>query len=128
MKTFNLFSVFLLAILLTSGSCKKDDDTPLTTVEYQITPMNVYFTQITYKDHTGNNVVITDPSDFVGGTKSISVSAPFTARLETVATSTTTTTVNYSLSIKVNGEVKQVTPVVLAPMATVSSSVEYSIQ
>jgi hypothetical protein len=126
MKINYPFSLFLFVVLMVFSNCKKESDETVT-VEYQITPMNVYFTKITYKDQTGNDVVINDYSQFASGTKSISVTAPFNARLETIATSTTSSTVYYSLSIKVNGEVKQVTSVSLPSMATTTSSVQYSV-
>ena len=82
-KNNHALTVLLFAMLSICFSCKKNSTSSSTTsVEYQIIPMNVYFTKTTYTDNTVNAVVITDPSQFANGIKSISVSTkPFNANL-----------------------------------------------
>jgi hypothetical protein len=119
-----------LAVISCCLSCKKDSSKPApTTVEYQITPMNNFFTKITYTDSTGNAVVIDDPANFASGSKIITVTKkPFAASLETTLYNTTNTSINYNLVIKVNGEVKSYRQAVAAPMGTFTESTDFTVQ
>ena len=131
MKPNNYFlKLLIFAILTACFSCKKSTSSPTTTiVEYEITPMNVYFIKIAYNDNAGNTVEITDPSQFIHGAKSISISTQhFNAKLETTINNTTNADIDYVLVIKVDGEIKKNTQVRALPMATFTSSVEYTIQ
>ena len=119
----------LLSFALLAASCKKNSDTPSTTVEYQITPMNNYFTQITYTDKTGNDMIITDPTLFVNGSKTISITEkPFTARIEAKINNTSVTSINYTLVISVNGEVKKYQNVSAPAAGMNTSSIEYTME
>jgi len=125
---FLLTLLFVLAFI--APSCSKSSGKPsTTTVEYQITPMNVYFTKITFNDQTGSSVVITDPSQFSGGAKSIVVTTkPFSAKLQTEINNTTSTPVTYNLVILVDGQMKKTQPCSAPPNATATNSVEFSVQ
>jgi len=93
-------------ILVFAVSCDKEfNPSDSTKVEYQITPMNDYFTKITYTDGDGNEVIITDPSQFTNGTKTVFIKdKPFTAKFDTDFNNTSTTRVSYMLKILVNGK------------------------
>jgi hypothetical protein len=125
-KLFYLAIVFFL--ICNTFSCKKSSASA-TTVEYQITPMNQYFTLIKYNDNSGNPVSITDPSQFTNGAKTISVTTkPFNAKLEAEINNTTAATITFTLVIIVNGQIKGTKQVSSPPMTTSSNSLEYSVQ
>ena len=129
MKNYNLILPLVFIVALFTHSCKKDSDTNSTTVEYRITPMNVYFTKIKYNDKSGNTVTITDPSGFANGSKSISItSKPFLAKIETELLNSTNATIQYNLVVVVNGEIKATKSVQANPTVTTVSSAEYSVQ
>jgi hypothetical protein len=104
------FQFLLLFLVISLSSCKKKTTQPADNsyeVEYIIAPMNQHFVNITYTDANGQDVVITDPSLFVGGSRKIKVTAkPFTAKLNTIITNTSNDPVDFGLAIKVNGDFK----------------------
>lgn len=109
MKKINLA---LLFVLLIAGvlflSCDSDSANPQTIVEYQITPVNQYITEITYNDKTGAIASVTDPAQFPGGKKSMAISAkPFTAKLFVTIDNVSVNAVNYTLVIAINGEIRE---------------------
>ncbi len=121
----------LLPMLIIVGliSCKKNSGTPATTIEYRISPMNSSFTKITYTDNSGNAVIVTDPSKFVNGAKSITItSKPFTAKIETLLNNTTTGIINYSLAISVDGQLQKLVQVSVPPVSSLTSAAEFSVQ
>jgi hypothetical protein len=130
MKRMNCFFCMLAAFLMTGlASCKKDQASAATTIEYLITPMNPYFTSIKYTNESGSTVTITDPSLFTNGSKTISVTnKPFTAKMETSVYNSGLATEAFSLVIKVNGEVKKITQAVAPVTVTVNNSAEYTVQ
>jgi hypothetical protein len=129
-KANHILILIMLSSVMSSLSCKKSSDSPTTTaIEYRISPMNLYFIQIKYIDNTGNPVIINDPSQFSTGTKSISISTkPFNAILETKINNTTSSTINYTLSISVNGAIKKIVEATAPPIATSVISAEYNVQ
>jgi hypothetical protein len=130
MKKNHILLFLTIIIIVANYACKKDSNSSsTTTIEYQITPMNLYFTQIKYNDNTGNQITITDPSQFTNGTKSISISAkPFDAKLETTINNTTAATINYSLVILVNGVTNKIVSVSAPPNSITTNSAEYIVQ
>lgn len=105
-------------IVAANFSCKKNSkaESPAS-VEYKITPLDSYILLLKYNDNTGNLVSITNPSQFINGgdqsqfingSKTISVSAkPFLAKIEITVLNTTTASLNYDLEILVDGQVKK---------------------
>lgn len=129
LKTIFYF-LLLTTLFISISSCKKNSDkSSSTSVEYKISPMNQYFTLIKYNDNTGSVVTISDPSQFNGGIKDISISTkPFDARLETQINNTTAQTINYTLVIMVNGQAAKSVQVSSPPGVISSSFVEYTVQ
>ena len=125
-----LFLVLLVAIM--GIACKKDSEsmpTTSTTVEYRITPMNNSFTKISFTDANGSSVVITDPAQFAGGSKTVSVtSKPFRAKMETQVVNTAVTPVQFTLAILVSGEVKATQPASVPASSSSTNSAEYTVQ
>lgn len=130
MKAMDYFLIAALATSTVLFSCKKSSDSSssVTSVEYQITPMNSYFTQISI-DSIGTKVVITDPSKFVNGSKVISVTTkPFLASIETTINNTTNSSINYSLAILVDGQAKNIVSVSAPAGVTSTGSVNFTVQ
>lgn len=121
--------IVTLAICSINFSCKKKSDSnPSTTVEYRITPMNNYFTQIIV-DSVGAKVIIYDPSQFINGSKSISISTkPFLASISAEINNSTVSSIKYTLTILVDGQVKQLVQVNAPPFATSTSEADYTVQ
>lgn len=117
-----LLSIVIAALFL---SCKKESkDVPLTfTLGYKIEPLNSYITKIEYKDQTGTSVETTDISAFPGGLKTFTVSKPFNAQLKIIVNNTTTSVLNYTLSITGEG-VPQKTVTLSAPALTASTEIK----
>jgi hypothetical protein len=129
MKKINLlFSSLLLLSVFLFPSCDKDDDPTTVTVEYKITPMNPYFTNIEYTDAKEDFVDITDWEQFVDGKKSVTVKKPFPARIKTNIVNTTNETLYYDLVISVNGEVKQVVSATAPPQSNSMAVAEYTVK
>lgn len=131
MKKIKYFLIGTLFISVINFSCKKDSDSSSTTkVEYRITPMNVYFTKITYTDQSGSDITITDPSQFSSGSKSISItSKPFNASITTQVNNTTSGTITFNLAILVNEKVMANVEGSAPPFVTnYVASTEYRVQ
>src|SRR6478609_5942821 len=70
--------------------------------------MSNAFTKITYNDSLGAAIVITDPTQFPNGSKTVSISAvPFTATITTEINNTSVATIDFKLVILVDGQVKK---------------------
>lgn len=131
MKKNYTLTLLTLMLLTFCFSCKKNTSTtaPTTNLEYQITPMSGSFIEIKYNDKDGNPIVITDPSEFTNGTKSISASKkPFNAKLETTIINSTNKSMSYTLIIKVDGKIMKVTNANAPAMETITSFVEYTVE
>ncbi len=129
MKKITSLIICTLLICTMNISCKKDSDSKTTTVEYRISPMNNFFTKIAYTDIAGQETIITDPTQFPTGSKSIKiVSKPFNARLSITINNTTNATISYNLTILVNGKVMATNSYSVAHNATTSASTEYTVQ
>ena len=121
MKKILLLCVIVCQFL----SCKKEEKTdPSFPLEYKISPLDSYITKIEYKDQTGTSVETTNLSTFPGGIKTITVpSKPFSAQLTIEVNNTTTSTLNYTLTISVYG-VPQKTVSLPAPAMTASTKIK----
>ena len=138
MKNNNYFLTFLtFAIFTVCFSCKKSSPEPLksdtppatTIVEYLITPMNLYFTEISYVDSSGKTITILDPSEFTNGTKSFSIlTKPFNAKFSTVINNSSNTKIQCYLVIKVDGEIKKTSAVNAPAMSTTNNSLNYIVE
>jgi hypothetical protein len=125
-----LFSIIFLGFII---SCSKDEGTstpPITrTIEYKIDPADNYIISITFNDQAGQFVTLNDINQMPGGIKSISVSNfPFTAKLEAQVYNTTTATLNYSLIISVDNQVKKFYQLQVPPAANTTGQVEFVVQ
>jgi hypothetical protein len=129
-KPIKQLLVAIFIIFVGTAACKKDSySSGSTTVEYKINPMNVYFTKISYTDNNGNSVEITDPSQFTGGVKSITLTKkPFLAKIETKINNTTSATIPYTLTISVDGQVKTIAQAGAPAMASSSDQASYNVQ
>ena len=120
MKTTTfLRTAIALSTVLILNSCNKSitsppaANIPLTKqhdafeVEYRISPVPGYLASIIYADSTGNQVTIYNPAEFVNGSKKITVSGHFNAFLSTKIFNVSGTTVNFSMTIYVDGEIKE---------------------
>ncbi|HEY0678294.1 MAG TPA: hypothetical protein VGD17_08405 [Chitinophagaceae bacterium] len=135
MRSVNYLGVLILFLGFSIVSCKKDspgipDNIVTYDVEYRIVPASIYITKVTYINEQGVNMFINDISQFSSGGKRITVSTiPFTAKLVTEANNTTTAPLSYSLSISVDGQVKnQVTANIPAMNSSTVTQVEYTIK
>ena len=92
--------------------------------------MSNAFTKITYNDSLGAAIVITDPTQFPNGSKTISISAvPFTATITTEINNTSVATIDFKLVILVDGQVKKLVESTAPAMAPLTvTSTEYIVQ
>lgn len=125
-----LFSIIILSLC---NSCSKNEGTsapPITkTIEYKIDPADNYIIKITYNDQTGQSVTLNDINQMPGGIKNISVSSfPFTAKLEVQVYNTTNATLNYSLIILVDNQVKKLYLLQAPPATTSTGQAEFVVQ
>jgi len=125
-----LFSCLFALVSIIGFSCKKEaEEIIFTEVEYGILDIDESIVSITYIDASGNPVVIDDLSQFVNGSKKISVSTkPFTARLELLINNTTNNEKSYTLGILVNGDVVAIKPVYCPSSGMALGEVEFTIQ
>lgn len=129
MKKIRVFLMVTFLICTIGFSCKKESKPGTTTVEYRITPMNVYFTKITFTDQTGADVIITQPSQLSNGSKSISISRkPFDAKMETEINNTTNQAITFKLVILVDGNIMAANDYQAPPMGDVINSIEYTLR
>ncbi len=129
MKKITSLIIGTLLICTMNISCKKDSDSKSTTVEYKISPMNNFFTKIAYTDIAGQETIITDPTKFPTGSVAVKIlSKPFNAKFSITINNTTNATVHYGLTILVNGKVMATNTYAVAHHATVSESLEYTVQ
>lgn len=128
MKNNTTLAVLLLFSVTIGLSCKKNSTASSTTVEYQITPMNNAFTKITYTDANGSSVVISDPAQLATGKKTITVTKPFAAKIETEINNVTTSTITYTLVISVDGQVKASQPASAPPSSITTASTQFNVQ
>lgn len=125
-----LFSIIFLGFII---SCSKDEGTsapPITkTIEYKIDPADNFIIKITYNDQTSQSVTLNDINQMPGGIKNVSVSSfPFTAKLEAQVYNTTPATLNYSLIISVDNQVKKFYQLQAPPAANTTGQVELVVQ
>jgi|GEM_PF-587215 len=139
MKKLKCPLIIVLLIATINFSCRKKDDTPSSSsVEYRISPFDSYIVLLKYNDNTGDLVSIQNPSallsggdhpPFVNGSQTMSVSTkPFLAKIEITVVNTTRATLNYTLDISINGEVKK-TVTITVPVNNenpVTGSAEYT--
>lgn len=134
MKKVNLILLALVVICI-SISCKKNSGGGTqvaqdTQVEYRIEPANSFVYQISFNDKTGSAVTLTDYSQFSGGVKTIAVaSKPFVAKLQVKVNNTTLFPVSYTLSILVDGQLRNFYQFTSQAMiASTTGEVEYIVQ
>ena len=121
----------LIALVSLIGlSCEKNSEEVIfTEVEYGILGMDDYISSITYTDASGNPIVTDDKTQFVNGSKKLSVSTkPFTARMELIIYNNTSETKSYTIGILVNGEPKAIKSVYCAPFDYGFGEVEFTVQ
>ncbi len=131
MKNSTILTSCLIALVSIIGfSCEKNsEEVKFIEVEYGILAIDEHIISITYNDASGNPVVVDDPSQFVNGSKKLSVSArPFTARMELLINNTTSASKSYTIGILVNGEPKAINAVHCSASGMAVGEVEFTIQ
>jgi len=125
-----LFSCLIALVSFIGFSCeKKSEELIFTEVEYGILGLDEQIVSITYNDASGNPVVVDDPSQFVNGSKKLSVSTkPFTAKMALLINNTTNDEKSYTIGILVNGDVMAIKNVYCSPSGMALGEVEFTVQ
>jgi hypothetical protein len=117
--TTTLKTSIAFALLLILNACNKDNahlsspkppitkDFQASEIEYRISPVPGYLAPIVYSDSTGNRVTIYNPAEFINGSKRITVRKPFDAFFSTKIFNVSGITVNFNMTISVDGEIKE---------------------
>lgn len=122
--------IIIILVMAFIFSCKKNTDKTAATIkiEYRISPMNPYFTEITYTDISGP-VTITDPAQFVNGSKVIYVSKkPFLASFQTKVNNTNNYSLKYLIAILVNDSINKVLQSQAPPGGITSQTISTTVE
>ena len=98
-----LLALFFASTTILSMSCSKNIDNTHT-LEYKIEGFDEFCIQVRYMDADGNIVTTTDPAEFPGGIKTLTVSKPFLGGFELIVDNSSIRNRDYELSIVIDGE------------------------
>jgi len=98
-----LLALFFASTLILSMSCSKNIDNTHT-LEYKIEGFDMYCIQVRYMGADGNIVTTSDPAEFPGGIKTMTVTKPFLGAFELMVDNSSIRNRSYELSIVIDGE------------------------
>ncbi len=145
MKTITpLKTAIAFSLLMILNACNKNTvqpsspkapitkDIQTNVIEYHISSVSEYLASITYADSTGNKITIYNPKEFTDGSKTITVTGrPFDAFFSTKIFNVSGISVNFKMTISVNGEIKENLNCSVAsgwPNPGAVNSLEYQVQ
>jgi len=120
-----LLALFFASTLILSMSCSKDIDNTHT-LEYKIDGFDEFCIQVRYMDADGNIVTTTDPAEFPGGIKTLSVTKPFLGAFELHVENSSINHRSYELSIVIDGEPKFSKTMSVTPFDFKTDYLEYN--
>jgi len=120
-----LLALFFASTLILCMSCSKDIDNTHT-LEYKIEGFDMFCIQVKYMDADGNVVTTTDPAEFPGGVKKLTVTKPFLGAFELNVNNSSIRNRSYELSIVIDDEPQLSKTLFVPSFDSKSSYLEYN--
>ena len=120
-----LLALFFASTTILSMSCSKNIDNTHT-LEYKIEGFDEFCIQVRYMDADGNVVTTTNPADFPGGIKTMTVTKPFLGAFELKVDNLSIEHRSYELSIVIDGKSKLSKTMSVTPFVFKSDYLEYN--
>lgn len=122
---YRISLLFILSLAIFFFSCKKDSENKRTVeLEYRVGPSLGMVSRITYTDASGAEAV----KDLPTGQTTLTVSPPFTSKMTANVDNYTPTTMNFTLTILVDGESKAVKEFAVGANSEDVETVQYEIE